>query len=311
MAYIYSLADTWNDGATTFKGIALNVTDSASAAGSLLMDLQVGGVSRFQIGKDGSSRTYSTTYNVNTFFDVAASAGNVTLGFTSNTLGYHWRLVGDTTGSGGPAHFIFGAQGLLNWRSTNRADAGSNDLTLSRDAANTLAQRNGVNAQAFNLYNTYTDASNYERGFMRWTSNLLRIGTEGLGTGAARQILVQTFAFTDMQIRQENSFIILRAASAADSGLFLTSGGYLRWAVGGNAEGGSYDLGLKRSAAGVLAVTNGTTGTTGAIELGEMTAPAAPAANGVRIYSEDNGSGKTRLMALFATGAAQQIAIEP
>ena len=37
----------------------------------------------------------------------------------------------------------------------------------------------------------------------------------------------------------------------------------------------------------------------------------APAANGVRIYAEDNGAGKTRIMALFATGAAVQIAIEP
>jgi hypothetical protein len=47
------------------------------------------------------------------------------------------------------------------------------------------------------------------------------------------------------------------------------------------------------------------------IEGSEMTAPAAPAANGYRIYGEDNGSGKTRLMAIFASGAAQQIAIEP
>jgi hypothetical protein len=47
------------------------------------------------------------------------------------------------------------------------------------------------------------------------------------------------------------------------------------------------------------------------MQMSEMTAPAAPAADGVRIYAVDNGSGKTRLMALFATGAAQQIAIEP
>ena len=43
----------------------------------------------------------------------------------------------------------------------------------------------------------------------------------------------------------------------------------------------------------------------------EMTAPAAGAANTVRLYAEDSGGGKTRLMALFATGAAQQVAIEP
>jgi hypothetical protein len=62
----------------------------------------------------------------------------------------------------------------------------SSDLIIRRDAANTLAQRNGVNAQTFRLYNTYTDASNYERGFMRWNSNVLEIGSEGAGTGANR-----------------------------------------------------------------------------------------------------------------------------
>jgi hypothetical protein len=43
----------------------------------------------------------------------------------------------------------------------------------------------------------------------------------------------------------------------------------------------------------------------------EMTAPAAPAANGFRLYGEDNGLGKTRLMVRFGTGVPQQIAIEP
>lgn len=50
---------------------------------------------------------------------------------------------------------------------------------------------------------------------------------------------------------------------------------------------------------------------TGYQQLTEMTAPSAPATNNVRIYAEDNGSGKTRLMALFPTGAAQVIATEP
>lgn len=49
----------------------------------------------------------------------------------------------------------------------------------------------------------------------------------------------------------------------------------------------------------------------GGVDLPEMTAPSAPAANTVRLYAEDNGSGKTRLMALFNSGAAQQVAIEP
>jgi hypothetical protein len=49
----------------------------------------------------------------------------------------------------------------------------------------------------------------------------------------------------------------------------------------------------------------------GAFTMAEMTAPSAPAANGVVIYAEDNGAGKTRLMCLFASGAAQQLAIQP
>ncbi|MEO8647754.1 MAG: hypothetical protein ABI539_01170 [Acidobacteriota bacterium] len=47
------------------------------------------------------------------------------------------------------------------------------------------------------------------------------------------------------------------------------------------------------------------------ILLPEMTAPSAPASNQGYIYLDDNGSGKTRLMVRFATGAVQQIAIEP
>ena len=43
----------------------------------------------------------------------------------------------------------------------------------------------------------------------------------------------------------------------------------------------------------------------------EVTAPSAGAANSVRLYADDNGLGKTRLVAVFATGAAQTIVTEP
>jgi len=43
----------------------------------------------------------------------------------------------------------------------------------------------------------------------------------------------------------------------------------------------------------------------------QASSPAAPAANGFRIYAKDNGSGKTVLYVRFATGAEQQVAIEP
>jgi hypothetical protein len=51
---IFDLTDTWNAGGTTFTAIKMNVTDTASAAGSILIDLQVGGVSQFKVTKAGA-----------------------------------------------------------------------------------------------------------------------------------------------------------------------------------------------------------------------------------------------------------------
>ena len=46
-------------------------------------------------------------------------------------------------------------------------------------------------------------------------------------------------------------------------------------------------------------------------DMGEIAAPASPSADTARLFVQDNGAGKTQLMALFPTGVAQQIAIEP
>jgi hypothetical protein len=65
------------------------------------------------------------------------------------------------------------------------------DLYLYRDAANTWAQRNGTNAQNFNIYNTYTSGSVYERGVLGWAANFLELSTETLGTGTLRSIRIK------------------------------------------------------------------------------------------------------------------------
>jgi hypothetical protein len=59
----------------------------------------------------------------------------------------------------------------------------SGDVRLYRDDVNILAQRNGVNPQTFRLYNTFTDSSNYERGYARWNSNVYEVGVEAAGSG--------------------------------------------------------------------------------------------------------------------------------
>lgn len=47
------LSQTWNAPGVTFTGWKLNITDTNSATASLLMDLQVGGTSKFSITKAG------------------------------------------------------------------------------------------------------------------------------------------------------------------------------------------------------------------------------------------------------------------
>lgn len=51
--YINALTDLWNNAGTEYQGISLNVTNSASAADSKLLRLQVGSVDQFSVGKAG------------------------------------------------------------------------------------------------------------------------------------------------------------------------------------------------------------------------------------------------------------------
>lgn len=85
-------------------------------------------------------------------------------------------------------------------------------------------------------------------------------------------------------------------------------GGRHTWYANGNLKATLNDTGLYLF--GTQTIT-GSISATDYIAGAEQTPPSAPAANGYRIFAQDNGAGKTQLMVIFATGAAQQIAIEP
>lgn len=60
----------------------------------------------------------------------------------------------------------------------------SSDVQLTRDgAADAFAQRRTTNGQTFRLYNTWTDASNYERVGFQWTGNVAQLLVQQAGTG--------------------------------------------------------------------------------------------------------------------------------
>jgi hypothetical protein len=70
---------------------------------------------------------------------------------------------------------------------------GISGITAFTPSGNIIEQRNGTTAQTLRVYNTFTDASNYERGIMSWSNaaNVLHIGSEAAGTGVGRPILLR------------------------------------------------------------------------------------------------------------------------
>lgn len=92
--------------------------------------------------------------------------------------------------AGGSALMLLPASMPISWTDGSDIITAQRDLNLLRDAANVLAQQNGTNAQAFRLYNTFTDASNYERLSIGWSSNTIVIGTQWAGTGANRNMIL-------------------------------------------------------------------------------------------------------------------------
>jgi len=372
---VVDMAQTWNAGAVTFTGLRFNATDTASASLSLLMDLQVGGSSRFNVNKNGVATLASS---------LAVVAGNIT---TSN--GYSIQATGANANIWARDNTAFFAIG------------GSSDTILSRRAAANLrfgaADAAAPVAQTLSVQSVVAGTSNTAG------ANLTITGSQSTGTGTGGSIIFQvapagsagtaqnalvnvlTIAPTGVvtidnaslslganrQIRFATTpitYIAPRSSTANDinfgldaaSPLAVTIGApggrtstdtntaganfILRGGLGtGSANGGNLQFavslpgasGSTSNAATNIAYFAGASGhmlwntdntydigASGATrprnfflgayqEMTEMTAPAAPAANSVRIYAVDNGSGKTQLMALFATGAAQQIAIEP
>jgi hypothetical protein len=89
---------------------------------------------------------------------------------------------------------------------------------LTEDAADALAQRRGVNAQAFRVYNTYTDASNYERAVFSWSANLLSVGPQAGGTGSLRimSLLGSSVEVVNQTITMGNVSVLSRNGGSGD-----------------------------------------------------------------------------------------------
>jgi hypothetical protein len=181
-----TISQTWNGtGSTVFKALVVNATTpgTTSSASSLLLDLQVGGVSQFYVDKSGTLRMRPLDAETKMAYSAA--------GFLFYGSGAPSLFIGqDGTGAG---NAVMSSIGFIGFASTSVAASGNSDTRLYRDSAsgNTLALRNGAAAQTFNVYGTYTSGSVYERMFARYNASDLgfEIGTQQAGATARPLIL--------------------------------------------------------------------------------------------------------------------------
>ena len=88
------------------------------------------------------------------------------------------------------------SNGAIGFLSSTALGTAALDITLYRDAADTLALRRDTNAQTFRVYNTYTDGSNNEYITRQWSSNICYDRTVANGTGTRRLYIPVTWGTT-------------------------------------------------------------------------------------------------------------------
>jgi len=192
----FSTTLNWNNAATTFTGLKLNVTNTASAAGSKLLDLQVGGTSAVQVtdnkiqysssvvalytgtGAGGSVDIAGVgsldTVPLRVFYNLITIANRAKVGFTTGTsinTGVDVALSRDsagvlaiTDGSTGTGYLklIPTTVGAL----TAAATVGAGTKAFVTDATNTLASHHGdvVAGGGSNFTPVYSDGTDWRIG---------------------------------------------------------------------------------------------------------------------------------------------------
>ena len=270
---ISAMAKTWNDAGTTFTAIKMDVTDTASNAASLLLDLKVGGSSKFNVSKTGditvpqSGAFDEPRFKMQGFDTGVALDSNTRVSMISNGTGVAMFKAG--TG------MLLRNVEPVSWG--NALINGGSDVSLFRDGAGILAHRVGTAAQEHRIYNTFTDASNYERLAIRWNSNVLEMFSEAAGTGTARQMKwgvgnrsFDTGAVAGANAILFNSSYIQVGNIAGDAsrifwlnntdGMRFSTGLGIAWSGSATNAASTLDTGIERNAAGVVKITDGSTG---------------------------------------------------
>jgi hypothetical protein len=213
-------------GSTTPNSAAfttLKVNDIGRGANTSIQINANGGLTFIPQYTDTNGRLTSVDANIWSY-----SANGLTAGFGRNYGRAQSYFLAD--------EFIFG-------RTANPSTINTGIVVLTRDADHVLAQRLATNPQVFRIYNTYTSTTNFERGFLRWSSNVLQIGTEKGSVGGSARVVEFHYDGT-------------AALRLISDGVNIRQGNYYGFASSGIA---AVDVAFQRASAGVIRIIdNGT-----------------------------------------------------
>lgn len=177
MAYIYNFTDTWTDGATTYAGIGLDVTDTASAAGSSLMSLNVGGSNKFKITKAGRIVVPTDTGLCSPGSMILTTGGESS--YIGLFMGGGLNIMSNPFCLSGTTEWNNGSRGYVTLCNESVA-AGSNQHAFG------FYDLDAVSAVTLRQYGYLPDAgsrANYERVEYRFDGDDFVIETQAAGTG--------------------------------------------------------------------------------------------------------------------------------
>lgn len=252
------------------------------------------------------------------------------LGATGNqihtTNGFGWKF--QCSGSGGSSLVYYSgfrtkSGGSYEWSSDATNGAATADTYLYRDAAGIVAQRNSTTAQTLRVYNTYTDASNYERAVFDWTTtaNTLTIGVQAGGTGTTSRTIkitgaqsnnALTIAASGSAWTMQCDSINFQAANGTTTHFRMDNGGfYNRLTLGKYFMGASDDVALFRVAAALAEINTGTAAGAAYLRLNGVAVASLPAASatyaGARGTVTDSNTALTAGIGAVVTGGGSNV----
>ena len=193
---IFNLTQTWNAGGVTFTGWKLNVTDTASATASTLMQLQVGGSDRLKLTKNGSL-VVTPLNNTTPCLHLGGATGDIIMTSRFGNSYFGGASEGDT---GSSSFLIEAGTVTIKARSTGRygftSNASSADATIDtmisrRTAANLqlgAADAAAPVPQLLSVQSVVAGTSNTAGAAFTIT------GSQGTGSGAGGSIIFQVAA---------------------------------------------------------------------------------------------------------------------